>query len=70
MLFIIQGKITLIQYFVAMLISTIALLGVVVASSYMDYDKNTIACLMLILTITSLGSSAKIINATYKQNGS
>lgn len=63
-MFIISGKITLAQYFIIMLFSTIALVSVTVASYLLPYDKTTVALLMMILSILSIGSSAKIIDLT------
>ena len=63
-MFFIQGKITLAQYFLLMLISTIGLVCVTIASFLLPYDKSIVAVLMMILSVLSIGSSAKIIVET------
>ncbi|MFT6268036.1 MAG: hypothetical protein ACJAVV_000841 [Alphaproteobacteria bacterium] len=63
-MFLIKGKITLTQYFLVMLFSTIALVAVTAASYMLPYDKSTVAILMVILSAVSIGSSAKIITDT------
>jgi hypothetical protein len=65
-MFLIQGKISLAQYFVLMLCSTMGIIGVTAASYFLPYEKSTVGLLMMILTCISLGSSAKIISATTK----
>jgi hypothetical protein len=63
-MFLINGKITLTQYFLVMLIATIGLVLVTAASYFLVYDKSTVAVLMMILSIVSIGTSAKIIGMT------
>lgn len=64
MLQIIKGQVSLIQYFICMLISTICLVSVVAAAFILPHDKNIVAILMMILSIVSIGSSAMVMNLT------
>ena len=67
-MFFIKGKVTLLQYFLLMLFSTIGLVAVTFASYLLPYDKSTITILMAVLSILSVGSSAKIIADTANCN--
>jgi glucose-6-phosphate-specific signal transduction histidine kinase len=69
-MFFIKGKVTLLQYFLLMLFSTIGLVAVTFASYLLPYDKSTITILMAVLSILSVGSSAKIIADTANCNDS
>lgn len=68
-MFFIQGKVTLAQYFMLMLFSTAGLVGVTLASYLIPYDKSIVAILMMILSVLSIGSSAKIISETANSKG-
>jgi hypothetical protein len=61
---IIQGQITLVQYFMALLVSTILLVAVVAAAYFLPHDKHLVAMLVMALSAVSLLSSSKIIRLT------
>jgi hypothetical protein len=65
---IIKGKLNLSNYFSFMVLSTIVLVGVVVASSVFPFDKTNTALLMAGLSIISLGSSMKIITILSRES--
>jgi hypothetical protein len=65
-MFIIKGKVTLAQYFIVMLVSTVGLVALTIASYLLPYDKTTVAIAMMALSILSIGASAKIILETTK----
>lgn len=65
-MFVIKGKVTLAQYFILMLFSTLGMVLVTAASYLLPYDKSTVALLMMTLSIISIGTSAKIIGCTAK----
>ncbi len=64
MLLIIKGKLSLTQYFLTMLISTVCLVAVVAASYLLPHNKDIVALLVMVLSLISLGSSGQIISAT------
>jgi len=68
-MFFIKGETTLAQYFLVMLVSTVGLVGVTIASYLVPYDKTTVTVLMMILSVISISSSAKIIADTAKSKG-
>ena len=63
-MFVIKGKVSLAQYFLVMLFSTIGLVSVTAASYFLPYDKSTVTLLMITLSVVSIGSSARIIAQT------
>lgn len=64
MLKLIQGQVTLVQYFIAMLVSTVCLISVVAAAYFLPHDKNLVAIIVLTLSLVSLMSSGRIISLT------
>lgn len=61
---IIKGDITLIQYFMSMIISTICLIGVVAGAYFLPHNKDLVATTVMILSVVSLMSSGRIISLT------
>ncbi|MDT0596293.1 hypothetical protein [Glaciecola petra] len=61
---IIKDKISLANYFSFMLVSTIMMLGIVVASMSMPMNKAIISVVFTILSLIALGSSYRIMSLT------
>lgn len=59
---LIKGQLSLHQNFAGLLISTVFLLSCVYASANFDHDKDMVAALVTLLSLISLGFSAKIIS--------
>ncbi|WP_371194026.1 hypothetical protein [Glaciecola sp. SC05] len=62
MYLVIKGKLDLSNYFALMLLSTFILVGVVVATSILPFDKTNTAWLIMFLSVVSLGSSMRVIS--------
>lgn len=66
-MFIIKEKVTLAQYFIVMLLSTVCMVAVTIASYLLPYNKSVVGIAMMILSIVSISTSAKIITETTKR---
>ncbi|MFC4701300.1 hypothetical protein ACFO4O_14110 [Glaciecola siphonariae] len=68
MYLVIKGKLDLSNYFAVMVLSTILLVGVVIATSLLPFDKTGTALLMAVLSVVSLGSSMKVMSLVINQS--
>jgi hypothetical protein len=66
MYLVIKGKLNLSNYFAIMVLSTIVLVGVVVATAFLPFDKLGTALLMALLSMVSLGSSMYVMKELLK----
>ena len=61
---IIRGQISLMQYFLVMMLSTVCLVSVVGAAYLLPHNKEIVAAVVMILSFVSIGTSAIVINLT------
>lgn len=62
MYLVIKGKVDLSNYFAIMVLSTLILVSVVVASYFLPYAPTGTALLMAVLSVVSLGSSMRVMS--------
>lgn len=68
MYLVIKGKLDISNYFAVMILSTMILVGVVVATSVLPFDRIPTAMLIALLSVISLGSSMRVISLLLKQS--
>jgi hypothetical protein len=68
MFLVIKGQLNLSNYFSIMVLSTSLLVGVLIAACFLPFDKNGTGLLMAILSITSLGSSMKVMSIVDRES--
>ncbi|WP_395339735.1 hypothetical protein PN836_015205 [Ningiella sp. W23] len=62
MFLIIKGQLNLSNYFAFMVLSTLVLVAVVIASFMFPFDKNGLAVSMALLSILSVACSIKVMS--------
>jgi hypothetical protein len=68
MYLVIKGKLDLSNYFAIMVLTTITLVGVVITTAILPYDKTNTAWLIGFLSIVSLGSSLRVMSMILEQS--